>query len=152
MENAGFASPTPMPVQPPPQDGWFARNWKWAVPVVLLGIFLLACAFVVGVVALVFGGIKSSDAYKQALEKARISPEVVSILGSPIEDAWYVTGSMNVSGPSGNADLAIPIHGPKGTGTVYVVAKKSAGVWQFTTLEVGIGGRPDRIDLLQQVQ
>ena len=105
-----------------------------------------------GIVAIIFGAMKSSDAYKQALATARASPEVVAVLGSPIEDSWYVTGSINVSGPSGNADLAIPIHGPKGKGMVYAVAKKSAGVWQFTTLQVGIEGRPERIDLQQQEQ
>ncbi len=152
MDNASFASPTPQPLPPSPTGGWFSRNWKWAVPVGIFALFLLFVAFVFGLVALVFGGIKSSDAYKQALEKARTDPAVVASMGSPIQDSWYLTGSINVSGPTGDADLAIPIHGPKGKGTLYAVAKKSAGQWHFTTLQVEIEGTPGRIDLLQQVQ
>ncbi|MDQ6861397.1 MAG: cytochrome c oxidase assembly factor 1 family protein, partial [Verrucomicrobiota bacterium] len=70
-------------------------------------------------------------------------------LGSPINEGWFMTGSTHVEGPGGEANLGIPISGPKGKGTLYAVATKSAGRWNYTTLEVQVSGREDRINLLQ---
>ena len=61
-----------------------------------------------------------------------------------------MSGNINVNGSSGHADLSIPIFGPKGKGKIYAVARKSAGVWQFQTLQVEVEGQPERIDLLQK--
>jgi hypothetical protein len=43
-----------------------------------------------------------------------------------------------VSGPSGNANLAIPIAGPKAKATIYVQGVKSVGQWSFPSLVVEI--------------
>ncbi|HUK87202.1 MAG TPA: cytochrome c oxidase assembly factor Coa1 family protein, partial [Terriglobales bacterium] len=127
------ATATPVPPQP---QGWFARHWKAVVGVGCLGVIILAVAFVGGIMLLVMGSIRSSDAYQQALAKAKANPEVALRLGQPIQPGWFISGSINVSGPSGDADLSIPISGPKGKGTVYVVGKKSAGEWSYTRMEV----------------
>lgn len=134
-------------IQPQPQ-GWFSRHWKSVLGFGCLGIILLACAFVAGIFFLIMGSIKSSDAYQTAMAKAQANPEVVAALGQPIQPGWMFSGSINVSGPTGDADLAIPISGPKGKGTLYVVGKKSAGEWTYSRMEVAIDGRPGRIDLL----
>ncbi len=57
-------------------------------------------------------------------------------------------GNVNVSGGSGYADLSFSLSGPKGKGTLYLVAQKSAGEWTFKRLEVQVEGRRERIDLL----
>lgn len=111
---------------------------------------ILIAAAVVAVISLVFGAIKSSDVYQQAESRASANAEVKRELGEPIESGWIVSGSISVSGSSGEADIAIPISGPKGDGTVYAVAIKSAGVWKFSTLEVEVEGRDQRIDLLTE--
>ncbi|HXZ27137.1 MAG TPA: cytochrome c oxidase assembly factor 1 family protein [Terriglobales bacterium] len=139
------ATATPVPPQP---QGWFARHWKAVVGVGCLGVIILAVAFVGGIMLLVMGSIRSSDAYQQALAKAKANPEVVLRLGQPIQPGWFISGSINVSGAAGDADLSIPISGPKGKGTVYVVGKKSAGEWSYTRMEVEVEGQPGRIDLL----
>jgi len=41
----------------------------------------------------------------------------------------------------------IPISGPKGKGTIYVEARKSAGHWSFLKLFVEVGVDGERIDL-----
>ena len=109
----------------------------------------LLAVFVVLILTLVFGMIKSSGVYKDALAIARAHPAVVRALGSPIEDGIYVMGSMNVSGSSGHADLAIPISGPRGKGTIYAKASKHAGQWIFSKLVVEIKATKERIDLLE---
>lgn len=143
--------PTMQPAQPVQQPSWWNRNWKWALPVgclILLLPPLLLTGFIGGILAIVFGSIKSTDVYEEALARARSHPAVVEALGEPVEDRWWMSGQINTSGPSGSADIAIPLRGPKGKATVYAVASKSAGQWEYHTLEVEVEGRPERIDLL----
>ncbi len=106
-----------------------------------MGVAFFVCIFV-----LVFSVIKSSDAYRTALDRAKNDDRVVAALGTPIHDGLVPSGKTNVSGPSGEADLAIPISGPKGKATIYVVGKKSAGKWDFSKLVVQIDGG-EMIDL-----
>lgn len=96
--------------------------------------------FVACIVFFVFGVIKSSDAYKSALARAKQDDRVTAALGSPIKEGLAPTGKTNVNGSSGDADLAIPISGPKGKGTIYAVGTKSADKWEFSKLAVQIDG------------
>jgi len=132
------------------KQGWLNRNWKWFVPVVAIVLILVCVGCLVLFGATIFGTIKSSDVYQLALARAQENTAAVAALGSPIEAGFFVSGSINVSGPSGSADLSIPVSGPKGSGTLYVVAKKSAGVWEFTTLELEVADSGGRIDILRE--
>ena len=93
--------------------------------------------------------LKSCGAYQDAFAIASKNPKVQEVLGNPIKEGWYLTGQIHVSGPSGRADIAFPISGPKGEATVYAVATKSAGIWTFSVLAVDYGG-PNRINLLNK--
>jgi len=131
---------------------WFARNWPWAVPLGCFGGLLCVAGvagFVFSILFLVFDLIKSTDVCQQALARAREDPAVREALGTPVEDGFFVTGNIHISGTSGKADIAIPISGPKGKGRVYAVARKSAGRWEFSLLEVEIRGTEERINLLE---
>ena len=143
--------PPPLPGTPAPakQPSWWQRNWKWFVPVGCLGLLVLFTGFIALIVSVVFGILKSSEVYQVALDTARSEPAVEMALGTPIEEGLFVMGNINVSGSSGNADLAIPISGPEGEGTIYAVAEKSAGQWAFSILEVEIKTTGERIDLLE---
>jgi len=132
------------------RNDWWARNWKWFVPVVCLSGLALIGGFVALVMFFVFGMMKSSDAYQQALAKAKADPAVIRALGNPIREGFFVTGSINVSGASGDADLAIPIAGAKGKGTIYVEARRSAGQWSFSQLAVQVDQTDERIELLDE--
>lgn len=135
---------------PSPQEKsrtWWQRNWKWFVPVAGLGFLALFAAFIMLIITIVFGMVKSSDVYKDALMTAQTNPAVVQALGSPIEAGIFVMGSINVSGPSGQADLAIPISGPNGKGTIFAVATKRAGRWTFSKLVVEIKTTKEKINL-----
>ncbi len=131
-----------------PSRGWWQRHWRWAVPL----LCLFSAAAFVGVIALlmfaVFEGIRSSDAYTTAMQRAREHPQVTQTLGTPIEPGWYLMGEVRVSGPSGEASLQIPISGPKGEADLYVEAEKAAGRWTHTTLLVDVDGQNAPIDLL----
>jgi len=130
------------------EKDWYERNWKWAVPVGCLGAVVVVAAFVIAMFAFVFGVIKYSDVYKESIAQARGNAQVTRALGLPVEEGFFVLGSIHVNGPRGEADMAIPISGPRASGTIYAQAKKSAGLWYFTLLEVAIEGSEGRIDLL----
>jgi hypothetical protein len=51
---------------------------------------------------------------------------VIEAIGSPISQTGIVSGNTNVNGPNGEANLSIPLSGPKGKATLYVEARKSA--------------------------
>ena len=89
----------------------------------------------------------SSDAYRLAVERAVDHPAAIEALGEPVEPGWFVGGSVEVTGPTGDAELSIPMKGPRGEGTLFVVAHKSAGEWSFERLELETDG--GRIDLLE---
>ena len=112
----------------------------------IAGIFF---ALVLGAVIMfvIFSGFKSSDVYKEALSRAQSDPRVVEALGTPIQAGLFVTGSLETQGISGDAQLNIPIHGPKGRGVLYAAARRENGVWNFYTLAVGVNGQDALIPL-----
>lgn len=137
-----------VPVEMVQDKNWFARNWKWFVPVACLGLVTLVIGMCAATIFGLFGMLKASDAYKQALAQASVHPAVIRALGSPLTPGMFVAGSLQVSGSSGTADLEIPLSGPKGKGTLYVVARKSTGQWRFSTLQIRIRETGEHIDLL----
>jgi hypothetical protein len=133
-----------------PTPNWWIRNWKWFVPVGCFTLMLLFLAFVGSILLIVFSAMKSRDVYKDALARAKTNPAVIDALGSPIKERFFMSGNTNVNGASGKSNLAIPISGPKGKGTIYVSAQKSLGEWNYSGLIVEIGQTHQRIDLLQK--
>src|SRR6266700_702132 len=137
-----------MPTEPEAKGNWWRRNWKWFVPTGCLAIVVLFVAFVGSIVLIVFSAIKSTDPYKDAFAKVKMHPAVIEALGSPIKEGFFVSGNTNVNGASGEANLSIPISGPKGKGTIYVKAEKSLGRWSYSDLVVEIRATQNRINLL----
>ena len=122
---------------------------KW-VGLGCVGLFVVVGLAVWGFVNLIMGSLKQSDAYKEALSKVQSSPAAIAALGEPIEAGFFLSGSVEVSGPSGEAELAIPVEGPQGEGTLYLEATKRAGRWEYALLELAVDGREERIDLLAE--
>jgi len=124
---------------------WLQRN-----------VVLVVCVVVVvGLLGLTAAGIGwgfsmmgNSDAVRLAFDTANASPVMIERLGSPLKKGWLVSGSIEITGPSGHAELAIPVSGPRGTGTLYAEAHKRAGLWQLDLLQFGTKDSSDRLDLL----
>lgn len=139
--NPQRTSPSLMPNQ---GRSWLGRNWKW----LLAAVFVCGAVFVVGIFTLVMGAMRGSDVAREATARAQANALVGQRLGSPISEGWIVGGSINVSPGAGDADLSVPISGPKGKGTVYVRAQKAGGAWSYNLMEATIEGSSERIDLL----
>jgi hypothetical protein len=138
---------------PPSERGWWGRNWKWVVPVGCLAPLVVCCGGIGLLVTFVFGAIKSSEPYREAVARAQASPAFQAELGQPIQPEFLANGSISTAvnvpgGETGHADLSIPISGPKGTATLRVVAEKSDAAWKYTTLEALVAGRERPVDLL----
>ena len=96
----------------------------------------------------VLGLLEKSPPYQDGLAKARSSAEVKAALGEPIETDGMVSGNINYNNDTGNADLTVPIKGPKGTGTLHIKSAKEPGQnWSSSTLRVTPQGGPP-IELL----
>ena len=139
---------TPPPLAPPSKN-WFQRHVGLTIAggcaVVFAGFITFVCLLMV----FVFGMLRNSDATKMALERARSNTIVAQHLGQPLETGWFISGNVNTTGPSGHAELEIPVHGSKGKGAIYVVADKTAGAWTFSTLDVAFADGAPRISLLE---
>jgi len=126
---------------------WWSRNWKWCVPVGCLSALAAFVGIILLIMVLILRVIRGTDVYQEAVQKASTHPAVIEALGSPLEQGWFPTGNINTSGPTGEANLAIPLKGPKGKGTLYVEARRSAGQWHYHTLLLEIQATGERLDL-----
>jgi len=115
----------------------------------LIGIVLAIAVFGVGIFGLISGiskVLKSSEPYQTALARAKANENVVAALGTPIEEGFPM-GSVNTNNDAGDADLSIPVTGPKGKGTIYVVGKRAGRTWTYSKMSITITGSGETIDL-----
>lgn len=131
------------------RKSWWQRNWKWFVPTGCVSILLIFVLFIVSIFFGVTSMMTNSDAYKGAMTEAQKNKLVIEKLGSPIEDDGMTSGSINTSNDSGNCDLQIPIKGPKGKATLFIVAEKK-GTWKYSEMTVLIKNTNEEIDLLKK--
>ncbi len=123
-----------------PRRSWLRTHWKLML-VVWLGLALS------GAIA-AFLMIGNSEAAKLAIATPQSNPALAERLGYPLKTGWFVSGSIEVTPASGHAELAIPISGPKGSGTIYAEARKRAGLWHLEVLQFGNDGSSERLELL----
>jgi hypothetical protein len=124
----------------PVKQRFLSKKGKWAAGIAIGVVVLLF----VGIFAL----IANSEVCQLAVEQAQSNSAVAERLGKPIKRGLWVSGNIEVSGPSGRANLEIPLSGPRGKGTLYAVAVRSVGIWKFEALQLAVRGDPNRIDLL----
>jgi hypothetical protein len=123
-----------------PRRSWLRTHWKLALAVWLGLAFSGAAA---GILLT-----SNSDVTKLAVATAQSSPKLSERLGQPLKRGWFVSGSVEFTPASGHAELAIPVSGPKGSGTLYAEASKRAGLWRLEMLQFGTEGSAERLDLL----
>jgi len=122
------------------RQSWLQAHWKL---VLAASVGLALCATIA-----VFASLRSSDVVKLAVATAESNSALADRLGRPLDTGWFVTGKLEVTPASGHAELAIPVSGPKGKGTIYVDGRKRAGVWHLEMLQFGAEGSGQRLDLL----
>ena len=121
-----------IPPSPPP-----SKTATWVKVCIGLGVFVTT--MVVFGVSLWFSiekMMRSSDVYQQAMQQAQHSPCVVAKLGTPIISKGSINGNISTQGDHGDAELEIPVSGPKAEGSLHAIANKGDGTWTFTDLTV----------------
>ena len=112
-----------------------------------------AAVIVLSVLTFTELSLRSSTVYGLAVQKARASPGVISALGQPLHEGWFVLGKLSVSSNgSGQASLAIPLQGPKGKGKLDVEAIRQKWSWRFLVLRFVADGRVFAVDLLEDTR
>lgn len=104
------------------------RNWARAG----LIVFLAGCFLVYSLATMM----KNNDAYRMTMAQITANDRVITEFGEPIEAGWFVTGSIHVNGSGGEANLSIPISGPKCEGRVLSRSEKIEGEWHIHLLVV----------------
>jgi len=133
------------------RQSWWKRNWKWVVPTG--GCLTIIILFIILAGAAVFGITKAfsgTEPYQESIAKTQNNEQVIELLGEPIETDGIMQGSINFSNNDGSANIRIPIKGPKGEGTIYVVGEKLDGIWNYSELEVRIDQNNETINLLNE--
>ena len=132
------------------RKGWFARNWKWVVP---SGGCLLIIILIIAFAGSLFFGISSmmtdSQAYKDSMEAVSTNREVIAILGEPIENNGMQGGNFSYKNGVSSAEFSIPIKGPNGEATIFVIGSGVDEDWDYETMEVHIDGSGEIINLLE---
>jgi hypothetical protein len=132
------------------RKSWWERKWKWFVPTGCVSLLLIFVLFIASIFFGVTAMMTNSDVYKEAMIKANLNKVVTEKLGSPIEDDGMTSGSINTTnGDRGSCNLQIPIKGPKGQATLFVVAEKK-GTWQYSEMTVVIKTTKEETDLLKK--
>ena len=126
------------------QRSWLRKNWR---PALVIWLAVCASGAVLGF-AVAFFESSSSEITSKALATAERNPLLSDRLGSPLHKGWLLSGSVETTPASGHAELAIPVSGPKGSGTLYVEAHKQAGLWKIDLLQFGAKESDERTDLL----
>jgi len=121
---------------------------RWKRNLAIAGGF--AVVFGVVLFAVVSVTFRDSDVSRMAVAAAESNPIVQEKLGNPLKVGLLTSGSMEISGQSGHADLSLPVRGPKGKGTIYAVARKSGGLWKFESLDIAFEETKTRMTLLKE--
>jgi hypothetical protein len=131
-----MATTAPPPLAAPQPPGCWSKHWKKIIGCGCLAILAGFIAFFCFVFFVVVASMKSSDAFKESLDKAQHNAEVTGKLGEPVKPGMFVGGSVNRAGESGEAKIDYSISGPKGEAKVYVEGARSGGEWRWSLMEV----------------
>lgn len=134
---------------PVPHQGWWSRNWKWAVPLGCLG--MLGSCFCFAAIAVGWGywSFKDMGAYTEAIAEAQEDPHVQQALGGTFKPGFPSNTQVSSRNGHTHAEFTVPLDGPKADGSLHAVADKDGEEWTFSTLYVQLEDG-SRIDLLDQ--
>lgn len=127
-------------------EAFRATQKKWALWGAV--VFLLIIGLFVGLFFSIMVAMKSTEAYKMSVQALQTNPAAIEILGKPILTG-IPTGSIQQSGHRGTANLLFSVEGPKGQGSVFVVATKSMGQWRIKRAVFEAEKTGQRINLLE---
>ena len=104
--------------------------------VMLLGIGLFIAATWAGCSAY----LKNNEAYERGVAVALEDPVLQAALGAPVEEGWFLNGSIQGGGGTSRGAWSVRLRGADGGGTLYVQGAKASGEWRVVGLSAEVGG------------
>ncbi len=96
--------------------------------------------------------LRASPAFTTAMNLVSHSVEAKTALGEPIRAGLGARGEVHDWSASGYAILAVPVKGPTGKGTLYVMANRAGGDWDMERVALQLEDESRRIDLTPPTQ
>lgn len=115
------------------------------IAVILVGF----CLFAIVLLSILLPVLRNSDAAKLAVATTASSPSAIKLLGSPIQEGWFISGNIAINGTSGTANIEVPVKGPNGAGKLFADEERKDGQWQIQTLILEVKNSGERITLVQ---
>ncbi|MGD9647640.1 MAG: cytochrome c oxidase assembly factor Coa1 family protein [Pirellulales bacterium] len=131
----------------PAKTGWWARNWLWFVPTIVVAPMLFCCLGCGGLFAFVNASVRQMEAYRLAVDMVEGSEDLAAVIGEPIEvdDSLFSPARASYSNSSdGSRQLQVlfAVRGPRGRATVAAKAKQDNDDWSLVQLEaLPFGGK-----------
>jgi hypothetical protein len=137
--------------RPVVRPNWWSRNWVWVMAATLAIILLAFGGVFLGVKSVMAGAMQTMEVYRRPIVAAQDSPWVQSQIGSPVSVATLdqTRGRVNMQNGRGEADLAIPIYGPRGSATIHAEARRVGGRWEYSRMVVEVDATGEWRDLLR---
>ena len=120
--------------------------WVWVglgCGVLILGVV----GFLVFIFTVVFGSMRNSMPYQEAVTRAQNDPRVIAALGTPIKPSYFFSGSISTRNGNSDAKFEIPLRGPKGQGLLHIAGTKTGSKWEYNRMTVTLKSGTE-IDLL----
>ncbi len=132
VQDPGAATRDLPPIQNQPQAK--KKNGKKIAFIIVTSLLVLFV--VIGTIAVYTArsALQNSKIYLEATSILEDSAEAAEILGAPVEVGSEVNGRINVSNTEGQADMIIPISGPKKNGELKALGYMTGGEWHLSLL------------------
>jgi len=109
-----------------------------------------AVAVFVLILSIVFYSIRSANGTQEAIARVKQNPEVIAVLGEPIEVGWIISGSVKGAGIGSKVEVNIPLSGPNGSGTLVAHGfRETEQTWNFSVLSFAPENAATAINLLK---
>jgi len=116
-----------------PPRGWFSRNWKWFVPVLILSIIVAGGG---GYAGWFFQRVLGHEAYKHVMSKIRENKDIIARLGEPIKTI-YLSPAPSIRKEERETDILWTIVGSaEKQAKVHVFQRLMNGKWETSIAEV----------------
>lgn len=102
-----------------------------------------------GILASVIISVQNSPPYKMAIAQLEGSTEAKSVLGDDVKAGWTTNSSFQETNGQGSMQIELDVSGSKGSGKLYVSAKKESSRWWLTQCELKPDDENKRINLLE---
>lgn len=137
----------------PEKRSWLSKNWKWALPlggcltIIIGGVIVLGTA-IFGF----FSSVKSSSGSEKALQLVQQNPQVIEILGEPIEEDGIGNFSVHINNGLKTSEITLPIKGPKGEASLHVKSRGSDDHRVYEIFELQVYETGELVDLTDFIE